>query len=141
MKDLLDLLGDLPDYPGNTLPKNRDKKAPQSKGDLNGARGKTYRINGTDIELFTIGELARAIGRKPVTVRMWEREGWIPKPKYRTPAPRGEQIPSRPTKGRRLYSREQLEFLAKAVSSFSLAEKNSSDWDRFRQHVKDNWPN
>lgn len=141
MKDILDLLGDLPDYPGNTPPKNRDKQASQHKGDLNGARGKIYRINGIDVELFTIGELARAIGRKPVTVRMWEREGWIPKPKYRTPAPRGEQIPSRPTKGRRLYSRAQLEFLAKAVSSFSLAEKNSSDWDKFRQHVKDHWPN
>lgn len=140
MRDPLDLLGDLPDYPGKTLPKNRGKKGEALPEDLNGAKGKHYRINGADVELFTIGELARALGKKPVTLRMWEREGWIPKSTYRTPAPKGQQIPDRPSKGRRLYSREQVEFLAKAVVSFSLDEKNSPNWNKFREHVRANWP-
>ena len=141
MKDPLSLLGDLPDFPGNTPPKNRGKKVAPPKEDLNGAIGKVYRIGGKDVELFTIGELARALSRRPVTIRMWEREGWIPKTKYRTSAPRGSQIPDRPAKGRRLYSREQVEFLAKAVVLFSLEDKKASNWDKFRQHVKSHWPN
>lgn len=141
MRDPLSLLGDLPDFPGNTPPKNRGKTKPKQTEDLNGAIGKVYRIGGKDIELFTIGELARALARRPVTLRMWEREGWIPKATYRTPTPRGSQIPDRPAKGRRLYSREQVEFLARAVASFSLGEKNSQDWEKFRAHVKKNWPN
>lgn len=140
MRDPLDLLGDLPDYPGNTPPKNRGKKQDAPSSDLNGARGKVYRINGAEIELFTIGEMAKALGKSPVTLRMWEREGWIPKATYRTPTPRGKQIPDRPSKGRRLYSREQVAFLANAVSSFSLDQKVASVWDKFREHVKTNWP-
>lgn len=140
MRDILDLIGDLPDFPGNTPPKNRSNKKPPSSTDLNGAKGKVYRINGSDTELFTIGELARALGKKPVTLRMWEREGWIPKATYRTPPPKGVQLPDRPSKGRRLYSREQVEFLAKAIVFFSLDEKNSPNWDRFREHIKANWP-
>lgn len=140
MRDPLDLLGDLPDYPGNTPPKNRGKAPAPPSSDLNGAKGKVYRINGADVELFTIGELARALGKKPVTIRMWEREGWIPRATYRTPTPRGRQIPDRQSKGRRLYSREQVEFLANAVYSFSLGERTSPHWDKFREHVKTNWP-
>lgn len=140
---LLDLLGDLPDFPGKTPPKNRagGKSRPLAEEELNGARGKVYRIKGEDIELFTVGELARAIGRRPVTVREWERRGWIPKSNYRTPAPKAPQIPGKPAKGRRLYTRDQVEFLVKAVSSFSLEQSNHPDWVRFREYVRANWPN
>lgn len=139
---LLDLLGDLPDFPGKTPPKNRDSSKPRrlAEEEMNGARGKIYRIKGEDVELFTVGELARAIGRRPVTVREWERRGWIPKPNYRTPAPKAEQIPGKATKGRRLYTRDQVEFLVEAVSSFSLVNTNHPDWPRFREHVRVNWP-
>jgi Cft2 family RNA processing exonuclease len=139
---LLSMLGDLPDFPGNTPPKNRSgaKSRPMADEELNGARGKVYRIKGEDIEMFTVGELARAISRRPVTVREWERRGWIPKSNYRTPAPKASQIPGKPAKGRRLYTRDQVEFLVKAVSSFSLAQSSHPDWHRFREHVRANWP-
>lgn len=140
-RDPLSLLGDLPDWPGNTPPKNRTN-APRRMhdDDMNGARPTIYRVAGEDKEFYTIGELARAVGRKAVTIRKWEASGWIPKPTYRGSAPSGPQLPNHPAKGRRLYSREQVEFLVRAVNSFSLDDRNSSDWDKFRQFVKTNWP-
>lgn len=107
---------------------------------MNGARSTIFRIKGEEVEMFTIGELARAIGRKPVTVRMWESRGWIPRSNYRTPTPKGSQIPGRPVKGRRLYTRTQVEFLAKAVTLFPLDDKKVNHWDKFRDYVKKNWP-
>lgn len=139
---VLDLFGDMPDFPGKTPPKNRPSSRPQAmrEDELNGARGRVYRIKGEDVELFTVGELARAIGRQPVTVRAWESRGWIPKANFRTPAPARQQIPGKAVKGRRLYTRRQVEFLAQAVSSFSLDLKTSSDWPKFREYIKANWP-
>jgi hypothetical protein len=138
----MELLGDLPDWPGNTPPKNRNVNNKQKPAiDLfNGAKPKTYRIAGLDIELFTVGQLAKALGRKAITIRMWESQGWIPKATYRTPAPSGEQIPGKPSKGRRLYSVAQLELLIAAAESFKIDDPAHSDWDGFRQHIKNNWP-
>jgi len=65
-----------------------------------------YQVNGVEIEFFTIGHLALALGRRPVTLRLWEREGIIPKATY--------QINSESKNGRRrLYTREQVEGLVK----------------------------
>jgi len=65
-----------------------------------------YQVNGVEREFFTIGHLALALGRRPVTLRLWEREGIIPKATY--------QINSESKNGRRrLYSREQVEGLVK----------------------------
>lgn len=139
-RDPLDLLGDLPDWPGNTPPKNRPDSPHRPVVDgYNGAKSKIYRIAGVDRELFTVGQLAKALGRKAVTIRMWENQGWIPKATYRTPPPAGQQIPGKPTKGRRLYSVEQLKLLLEAATQFKIDDPARSDWDGFRQHIKNNW--
>ena len=65
-----------------------------------------YVTNGQDREFFTVGHLALALGRRPVTIRLWEREGVIPKATY--------QVNSESPNGRRrLYTREQIEGLVK----------------------------
>ena len=139
----LEMFGDLPDFPGKRLPKNRPStKKTQADNVLdkfNGARSKTYIINGETKVFFSIGELAKALGRKPVTLRMWESRGWIPKATYRTPKPRGAQIPNKSVQGRRLYSLEQVTFLVEASETFGL---NTPDprWDQFRKHIKNNYP-
>jgi hypothetical protein len=143
LPEQLSLFDDLPDWPGNTPPKNRvsDRKVKNTPTDaLNGARGKVYRIQGEDKEFFTIGELARALNRKAVTIRSWEQRGWLPKVKYRTPAPAGEQIPGKPSKGRRLYSRSQVEFLLEAVTKFNLDHSKLANWSGFQKHIRANWP-
>lgn len=142
-RDPLDLLGDLPDWPGNTPPKNRPntKRTPEIDDRFHGAKPKVFRVGGQDRMFFTIGELAKALQRQAVTVRMWESRGWIPKANYRTPAPQGQQLPGKTAKGRRLYSLEQVEFLMDALERFHLNDPNQANWVAFRKHTKDNWPN
>lgn len=144
-KDPLDFFNDLPDFPGRTLPKNRKEssKGPDTflEDRFNGAKSKKMKINGVDREFFTVGELAKAINRKPVTIRMWEANGWIPKARYRTAPPKGEMIPGKAVKGRRLYSIEQVEFLLTALSRFEIDDPAKANWDGFRQHIKNEWPN
>jgi len=67
------------------------------------ANPKILKVGGEDREFFTVGQLGAALGgRKPVTIRKWERTGVIPKPTFRKPSddPRGQ---------RRLYTRAQIE--------------------------------
>ena len=142
MKDPLDMLGDLPDFPGSKPPKNRNIKS----NDLttitdrfNGAKPKKFVVNGEEKLFFTIGDLAKILNRKPVTIRMWESRGYIPKAVYRTPKPRGEQLPGKNSQGRRLYSLEQVEFLVEAITRFKLDEKGG-DWDGFRKYTSTKYP-
>lgn len=140
-RDPLDMLGDLPDWPGNTPPKNRPgSKAREVVDKYNGAKPRIMRTNGVDTPFFSVGELAKALGRKAITIRMWENQGWIPKATYRTPAPAGPQLPGKPSKGRRLYSVAQLEFLLDAAATYRIDDPVSNDWNGFRAHIKQNWP-
>ena len=145
-KDPLDFFNDLPDFPGRTPPKNRPRgKSIDGNGifedRFNGAKPKRLKVNGVEREFFTVGEMAKALGRKPVTIRMWELNGWIPKARYRTAPPKSETIPGKPPRGRRLYSIEQVEFLLTALLRFEIDDPAKANWEGFRQHIKNEWPN
>lgn len=57
-------------------------------------------LRGREVEFFTIGQVARALGRSAVTLRSWEAKGILPTTGYHTVSrdPRGR---------RRLYTRPQ----------------------------------
>jgi hypothetical protein len=82
--------------------------------------------NGRDMEFYTIGALAVALGRPLITIRYWMKEGYLPAPSYRL----GDKIDAKgkEIKGRRLYSRAQIE---EAVRLFALAgvlDKTRISW-------------
>lgn len=138
-----DLFPEINDWPGKRPPKNRTDKVPAVAPqvlDMSLLNPKKFRIRGEDVELFTIGDISLLLGKKPVTIRMWESNGWIPRANWRSPAPKGEQIPGRPAKGRRLYSRPQVELLFLASQQFRLDSKKDADYAGFRQYVKTHWP-
>ena len=63
--------------------------------------GKVYVVDGREVEFYTIGQLAAALGRKPGTLRKWEAEGHLP--------PSGYLKPSNDPRGiRRLYTKQQV---------------------------------
>lgn len=99
-----------------------------------------YMVGGVVKRFYTIGILARVLQRTPVTIRSWERKGWLPKATFRTPAPAGEQIPGKAVKGRRLYSEAQLQCLYEAHQRFSLDDPYQADWKGFRNYIKHNYP-
>jgi hypothetical protein len=95
-------------YPGSSRPIVRHPnrlhtEVAKSAADWD-AKPRKYVVAGVETEFFTVGHLARALGRQPVTIRKWEREGIIPKSTYQSPGrdddPRGR---------RRLYTRAQVE--------------------------------
>lgn len=92
-------------YPGSTTPIPEPGKPEEKKRPEPGAWDEQPQVlvhNGKETEFFTIGALGRAMGKSPVTLREWERKGWLPKARFRT-----ANITKR--KAQRLYTRPQIE--------------------------------
>lgn len=87
--------------------------------------------NGNEVELFTIGAMANALGRPVITIRTWIKEGYLPASPYRLPAKKNKN--GEDHQGRRLYSRAMVE---KTVSLFHLAgllHTKRVEWSVHRQ--------
>lgn len=116
MSDPLDRFSDLAkDYPGSRTPVNRGggKKEPAggSSEESWDANPVTYIVGGEVREFFTIGHLARALGRSTVTIRSWENKGVFPRSGYRSPRPKTTPTFGSEPKGKRLWTRRQIEGL------------------------------
>jgi hypothetical protein len=83
--------------------------------------------NGSVVELFSAGAFALALGRPLVTVRLWERKGYIPRAPYRLKSVvvNGVKKP-----GWRMYSRDIVEATVKAFQARGLTEAPRIDWNR-----------
>lgn len=73
---------------------------------------RVYTVRGQDTEFYTIGSLATALQRQVVTLRKWEQKGYLPPAQFRAPGKK--------TKQDRLYTREQIEGLAKILEQEGL---------------------
>jgi hypothetical protein len=72
--------------------------------------GKTYIIEGKELEMFTIGELAQRLDRQRQTLRKWENNGIIPQAIYRSGA------------NRRLYTKNQIEAIVECVKTHQIKQ-------------------
>jgi hypothetical protein len=92
-------------YPGSKRKIDRtDPEGTKADGLGWDAKPRMYKKNGKDTEFFTVGHLAIAMNRKPLTIRQWERKGIIPKSTYQRAGRNGSQHGRR-----RLYTRPQIE--------------------------------
>ena len=95
---------------------------------------RTYTVNGEDVEFFSVGQLARALGREPGTIRKWEAQGVIPKATFQVPGRDGD-----PRGRRRLYSRKQVEGLVQIAEDEGLmdfgATRKSFNTTQFKPRV------
>jgi hypothetical protein len=91
--------------------------------------------NGTDMEMFTLGSLADALGRPIVTLRHWMKMGYLPQSPYR--------LPSKPNKngdiqkGRRLYSRAMIEYAVEVFDQTGLFDVERIEWSNYQQVITD----
>lgn len=81
-----------------------------------GLAPRKYTVNGIEVEFFTLGQLAKALRRSPVTIRKWEADGTLPKATFVAPNPKKDARAKR-----RLYSRARPR-----ASSASLTKSTSS---------------
>lgn len=127
-----------PIFPGTTPPRNTaTNKSEYDNAWVAELPHKEYIVGGVVRKMYLIGALAKALGKKPVTVRSWEAKGWIPTPNFRTAAPVGSQVPGVEPKGRRLYTLEQVMFLVEAHQQYIL---EGNDWVGFTSHISTNYP-
>jgi hypothetical protein len=125
-------------YPGSLPPKNRVER--NIEDPVDNLPSREYLVDGVPTKFYTVGALAKALGRSPVTIRSWEAKGWLPAASFRSPPPKSQQIPGKASRGVRLYSRPQIDFLVSAFYAFRLDHVRDHDWPGFKQHIQDNYP-
>lgn len=80
---------------------------------------KVFMVDGEQIELYTIGETAKLIGKKVGTIRKWERDGLFAT-RYRD------------ERGHRLFRIEQINVIRTAVKT----KQGISMTDEMKQELK-----
>lgn len=86
--------------------------------------------NGKDVDMFTLGALASALGRPLPTLRLWMKEGNLPASPYRLPTTKDRNGVERA--GRRLYTRGMIEAAVEIFGRAGLLTKNRVDWSTHR---------
>lgn len=84
------------------------------------------RSNGERTEFFLPGALAQALGRSTVTIRTWERHGYIPAAPFRLPGytdARGKKHP-----GKRVYTRPLIEIAVEEFAARDLLGAKRVEW-------------
>lgn len=106
--------------PGRRKPANRDKPVKVVETPDWDSKPVKYMVKGVMVEFFTIGHLARALGYSVQSIRAWEQQGLMPKSPYRSPKPRKEQVPGATVKGRRLWTRAQIEGILRIAEEMGV---------------------
>ena len=91
--------------------------------------------NGKDIEMFTAGALANALGRPFITIRKWNEEGYLPPSPYRLPTKKNKN--GEDHKGRRLYSRAMIETAVELFKKAGLLQVKRIEWSLHQKLVKE----
>ena len=113
-------------YPGS---KTKRRTAPESVvKDDQGWRTKSVKklLNGEEREFYFPGAMALALGKTTVTIRLWERNSYIPNAPYRLPgytSTSGKQVP-----GKRVYSREIIEVTIEEFDKRNLLGTARVEW-------------
>jgi hypothetical protein len=145
MEDFIDkTFAPLDDYYPGSKRKRKDAVEPLPKIAV-GWDSRPYKKtmpNGTDMEMFTLGALAEALGRPIVTLRVWMKQGHIPLSPYRLPARLDKNGETR--KGRRLYTRPMVEAAVEVFRSNGLLDNPRVDWSvhqRVGDDIAEAWSN
>lgn len=91
--------------------------------------GSVKRIHGVEMEMFSVGALAKAVNKSEKSVRLWTTRGYIPQAPYRMPSVEGRDGVTRA--GRRLYSKEMIEAAVDAFAKRDLLDSPRIEW---KQH-------
>jgi len=136
MSDEIDrLFEDLDTYYPGSKRKRKEKvvKPPEITPDVAWDAKPTKKTlpNGTELELFSIGGLAGALGRPVITIRTWIKEGYLPASPYRLPAKKNKN--GEDHQGHRLYSRAMVERTVSLFDSAGLLYTKRVEWSAHRQ--------
>jgi hypothetical protein len=106
-----------------------DKRRKQAFGESNGwdENPMIKLVKGVETELFTISSLAQALEKEVVTIRLWEKKGYIPGAPYRL---RSKQLNGKKVNGNRVYTRELIEIAIEEFAARRLLGSARVEWKR-----------
>lgn len=122
---------DLEYVPGSKK-KRRDldpKVSRRKSGESNGwdANPVIKTLGGVETEVFTIGALALALEKTIVTIRLWERKGYIPRAPYRL---RSKTLKGEKTGGNRVYTRALIDSTIDEFNRRGLLGSARVEWSQ-----------
>ena len=85
-------------------------------------------LNGIETEFYPLGALANALQKKPVTVRLWERKGYIPQAPYRL---KDKVLNGKNVKGPRVYTRAMIEAVIEEFDKRNLLGVERIEWSQY----------
>jgi len=124
------------DYPGRRKPVNRVTPKVHTEAVDWASKPIKYMVAGEEREFYTIGHLARALGYSVQSIRAWENTQLLPKSRYRSPNQRRANQPEHLTKGKRLWTREQIEGILRIASEEGVILNKKPPTPRFASRVQ-----
>lgn len=82
-------------------------------------------VKGVETELYTISALALALEKQIVTIRLWEKKGYIPGAPYRL---RSKNLNGKKVNGNRVYTRELIEITIEEFAKRNLLGSARVEW-------------
>jgi hypothetical protein len=110
-------------------PSKIQKKNARLQGETNGwdANPILKTVKGVETELFSIGALALALEKQVVTIRHWEKKGYIPGAPYRL---RSKTLQGKKVNGNRVYTRELIQIAIEEFENRGLLGTARVEWSR-----------
>lgn len=84
-------------------------------------------LQGVETEVFTIAALAKALEKQVVTIRLWEKKGYIPIAPYRL---RSKTIQGKKVNGNRVYTRPLIEIAIEEFEKRNLLGSARVEWNQ-----------
>lgn len=121
-------------HPRRSVTAESEKRKKRIMGESNGwdASPIIKTLKGVDTEVFTISAVAHALEREVVTVRLWEKKGYIPKAPYRL---RQKTLNGTKVSGNRVYTRPLIEVLIEEFGRRGLIGSPRVEWSKHEDMV------
>jgi hypothetical protein len=84
-------------------------------------------LGGKEVEFFTIGAFAQALEKQVVTMRYWEKKGYIPAAPYRL---KSKTLNGKKVSGNRVYTRELIESVQEEFEKRGLLGTARVEWNQ-----------
>lgn len=125
--EVLAAFADLEYIPGSKKKRVNNPSKAVAKKESNGwdANPIIKTLGGKEVEVFTIGALSAALEKQIVTVRLWERKGYIPRAPYRL---RSKTLNGQKTGGNRVYTRALIESAIEEFERRGLIGSARIEW-------------
>jgi len=84
-------------------------------------------LGGQEVEVFTIGSLAKALEKSIISIRSWEKKGYLPRAPYRL---RSKTLNGQKVSGNRVYTRRLIEIAVEEFSKRGLLGTARVEWSQ-----------